>query len=149
MTTFEFPALSPGTLAAIASVVEHQIAFTYRRRDGVEVLAELRGARILARAGIALDSTNAWGRHFGNTTGLDTAADSLLRQLVRDGLAARRCQCDQLPEHRFDNQLDGNCPHGIDLQCTGHFEADVPPVDGVYRLCGTCYVQVRPGVVTP
>jgi len=125
-TTTELPPLSDGTKAAIANVVDYKI----EREHGQDTADAEQGARMIALAGLQFDLLAA-GADAERVRGL---AETTLRILVREGLAARVCQCRQLHPH--------GCPHGSavgSLWCGGHYEADVPPIDGAL-LCGACHV---------
>lgn len=124
----EIPPLSDGTRAAIANLVEYTIA-----REYGQDASGLTGARMLARAGLEFDLREDYlSRTDGDEHGLTGLADTTLRILVRDGLAARLCQCAQLHP--------GGCAHGPStvVWCPGHYESDVPPIGGAL-LCGTCH----------
>lgn len=128
--TITLPELSEGTRAAIASLVDARID----REHGGAVEDQIRGATMLATAGLQFDLYQQYVTANGDDRGLRGYVDTALRILVREGLAARVCQCRQLHPH--------GCKHGSavgQLWCGGHYEADVPPIDGAL-LCGDCYV---------
>lgn len=121
------PALSDGTTAAITNLIE----YTIEREYGQDVDVALRGARTLALAGLQFDLRDQFVNINGHDNGLVGYAESTLRILVRDGLAARVCQCSKLNP--------AGCRHGRRYTCSDHYEADVPPINGAL-LCGTCYI---------
>jgi hypothetical protein len=112
--------------AAVESAVEHMIEREYGTGDP----ASLRGASQLATAAITLDIRPLYVETNGTDRGVESLAAILFRILVRDGLDQRRCPC----------VLTGVGHHHVG-QCSAHYEADVPPIDGE-RLCGTCHVAV-------
>jgi hypothetical protein len=127
METTNIPPLSDGTRAAIANIINYEV-----EREYGQDTAGLAGAKTLALAGLQFDLLESGATQEMIRAGL---ADTTLRILVRDGLAARICQCRQL-------HPDG-CVHGAatgSLWCEGHFEADVPAVGGAL-LCGTCHCR--------
>lgn len=120
------PPLSDGTRAAIANLVDYEI----EREYGHDVTAAMAGARMIALGGLQMDllASGAPQDTVQNVAEID------LRILIREGLATRVCQCQQLHRH--------GCPHGSavgQLWCGKHYEADVPPIDGAL-LCGDCHV---------
>lgn len=122
--------LSPGTLAAIANLVEYTIEKEYGTfTEGARI-----GARITAIAGVQMDVAAAYlERNAGDDRYLHGYADTTVRMLVAEGLEARRCQCAAV--------LDELAGHDHIGACAGHYEADVPQLDGKL-LCGTCHVAV-------
>ena len=123
-------ALSPETRAAVAALVDRRI----EREHGTADDTQVQGARRIAVAGIQMDIHRTYVKYSGSDRGVATSADLLLRHLVDEGLAARLCHCAHLHPH--------GCPHGSaigQLFCGGHYEADVPAIDGAL-LCGTCHV---------
>ncbi|PZG06281.1 hypothetical protein C1I95_32125, partial [Micromonospora craterilacus] len=127
MGTTEIPPLSDGTRAAVANLVD----YTIEREYGNDVTDEIKGATMVALAGLHFDLLDAGAADAEGTRGL---AETTLRILLRTGLAARICQCRQLHPH--------GCKHGGavgSLWCDRHYEADVPAIDGAL-LCGTCHV---------
>ncbi len=135
-----FPALvSIETRVLVDSVVEHAIEREYRTGHLANAqgrhLADTdaaKGARFLALAGIRMDWSAFWVQTNGDDRGLDLAADTHLRTMVDELLAARECQCPR--SGMFPNEF----AHGHRGQCRAHYESDVPLVNG-NRLCGTCY----------
>lgn len=123
------PALSDATRAAVANVVDYTIEAEYGQpTPGMD------GARMLALGGLMIDLGDEHRRTNGalaTDASLRSVAETTLRILIRDGLAARECQCRQL--------TGGGCTHGERGVCHRHYEADVPPIDGAL-LCGTCHV---------
>ncbi len=128
--------VSIATRTAIASVVEHAIEREYRTGYTATPNAytasdtdAAKGARTLALAGIRMDTHGLFVEVNGSDRGLDAAADSILRVLVREALEARVCQC---PE-------SGGSEHEHRGPCSAHFEADVPAVDvgSVRRRCAS------------
>lgn len=127
MTTI--PPLSEGTTAAIANLTDYSIEHEY----GVPgATGRVLGATTVALAGLQFDLRAQFVSINGTDAGLAGYAQATLRILLRDGLEARRCQC---------HTLNGICPHGTAARCEGHYEADVPPIDGA-RLCGTCHAAM-------
>lgn len=118
------------TRAVAAGIVEYRIDREYGKVDD----DGLRGATMLALAAIKMDINRRYVALNGSEDRIDGLADSLLRLLVAEGLDARRCQCPVTDP----NQLVGHDHSG---PCEGHYEADVPAIDGA-RLCGTCHVAV-------
>ncbi len=114
-------AITAETRAAVASLVEHEI----EREYGVGNHDARAGARLLALAGLEMDLTD-----FAPARGLRALAETQLRIMMRDGLAARRCECAAYG--------DGH-PHSSGVRCDGHTEADVPVLPGG-RYCGGCYI---------
>ena len=125
MDATTIPALSDGTRAAVANVVEYTIEKEYGQQ-----VPGLAGAKQIALAGLQFDLLAGGAPQ----DGIQGHADIVLRMLVTEGLAARVCQCRQLHPH--------GCPHGStsgQLWCGRHYEADVPEL-GRALLCGTCHV---------
>ena len=120
-------AVSPETRAAIASVVEH----TIEREHGQGDAAAAAGARAIALAGLQMDLHGVAAELGGDDRALRGLADTQLRILITQGLDARRCQCPAVTPAEREG-------HGHSTACEGHYEADVPEVDG-RRLCGACY----------
>lgn len=119
-------AITDGTRAAVASLVEHTIDREYGTQDA----AATNGARMLALAGLQMDLHRLFVEINGSDRGLDALADTQLRIMVRDALDARRCDCRTGgPGH----------PHSSLLRCEGHTEADVPATEDGQKLCGACY----------
>ena len=126
MDATTIPPLSDGTRAAVANLVDYEI----EREYGNDVAGQIRGAKTLALAGLQFDLLDSGSP----VEGVQGVAETTLRILVRDGLAARVCQCRQIHPH--------GCKHGSavgSLFCGRHYEADVPAIDGAL-LCGTCHV---------
>ncbi len=97
------------------------------REYGIADRDAMVGARILALSGVQMDLARAFiDRNGGDDRSLAAYADTVLRQLVAEGLEARRCQCPLISRE------------GHVGRCEGHTEADVPELGGL-RLCGTCY----------
>lgn len=119
--------ITNGTRAAVASLVEHTIDREYGTQDATAT----NGARMLALAGLRMDLHRPFVEMNGSDRGLDGLADTQLRIMVRDALAARRCDCTTGgPGH----------PHSSLIRCEGHTEADVPVTEDGHKLCGACYV---------
>lgn len=120
-------AISDGTKAAVASLVEHTIDREYGTQDATAT----NGAHMLALAGLRMDLHALYVEINKSDRGLDSLADTQLRIMVRDGLAARRCDCvTGGPGH----------PHSSLIRCEGHTEHDVPATEDGQRFCGACYV---------
>lgn len=126
--------VSEGTAAAIASLVEVRIAREYgllsiddQPLEDVET-----GGRMLAEAGIKFDGGDAYLAFTGDEHGLSSWAYQEVNRLIAQGLAARTCQCSQLPQRGLFRD------HEHREICTGHYEIDVPPIDGLL-LCGDCH----------
>lgn len=121
--------VSAETRAIVANIVEYEI----EREYGNAGTGDVRGAWILAVAAIRMDWSRYWmqinGVGAASERALDQAADMHLRTLVREGLEARRCGCLNL---RHSHPAGG---------CSGHTEADVPPIDG-QLLCGPCHIAI-------
>jgi hypothetical protein len=123
---------------ATAAAVRNLIDYLIEREHGQDVEAEINGVRAVARAGIQFDLRNEYpARRPASTAALEALVDTELRMLVRDGLAARRCQCAQMHAAGL-RRVTGDVEHGHNGACEGHTEADVPEVDG-YLLCGGCH----------
>lgn len=121
--------LSDGTLAAIGGVVKCMIEKEYGTSDRDAMI----GARILALSGVQMDIARAFlARNDGDDRGLVGYAETVLRQLVTEGLAVRRCQCPLISSA------------GHIGRCEGHYEFDVPAVNERV-LCGTCYAAEHAG----
>ncbi len=121
------PPLSDTTRAAVNAYVNATVEHEYQRADATE-------ARQAAHTALMDDLRDNYVTRNGGGDGLVSYTDHTLRILVRDGLAARTCQCRQLHPH--------GCPHGTasgSIWCARHYEADVPAESGAL-LCGTCYV---------
>lgn len=120
--------ISDETRAAIASVVEGTIEREYGITNTVE------GARFLAIAGLEMDLGAAWhAANPGHEIGLRGYTESTLRILVTAGLKARECQC--------NTSSDRDRTHNHRYTCHNHYEADVPPIDGM-KLCGACHIDL-------
>jgi hypothetical protein len=117
--------VSDTTRAAVANIVDYRIEAEYGQPNPGEA-----GAMALATASATLDLRPLYMQINGDDRHLAALVDNTLRILIADGLEARRCQC---------HTINGACPHGIDGRCTGHTEADVPPIRGAL-LCGRCHV---------
>lgn len=126
MTTI--PPLSEGTTAAIANLTDYSIEHEYGVVGAVD---RVLGATTVALAGLQFDLRAQFVSINGTDAGLAGYAQATLRVLVRQGLEARLCQC-----HTIN---DGRCPHAHVGSCGGHYEADVPAIDGAL-LCGTCHI---------
>lgn len=127
--------LSDGTRAGIATLIEARIAREYGQTaiDGQDVALVESGARMLVEAGLHFDARPAFLAFAkGDERGLNGWVDSEIRILLKEGLAARECQCRQLAHGGLDRN------HGHRDTCHRHYEADVPPIDGLL-LCGTCH----------
>lgn len=118
--------------AAVDDVVQYRIEQEYGIADAE---AAAGGAATRAVIHITDDIRPLYVGYNGTDIGLRGLAEALLRQLVTAGLDARRCQCG-----RSDAGERGES-HGHRGACEGHFEADVPPVDGML-MCGTCHGAV-------
>lgn len=127
MQTTKIPPLSEGTRTAVDNLVDYMI----EREYGHDVADAIKGVTMIADAGLQFDLRAAGATQEQLQAGL---VHTTLRILVRDGLAARVCQCRRLHPN--------GCPHGAatgSLWCDNHYEADVPELSGV-KLCGTCHV---------
>lgn len=116
------------TRVIVAGLVDTTIEREYQAPDAED---RVNGATILAVAALKFDLGPTFRRmngEFATDRGLEQLARTQLRILVKAGLDARLCQCMEMGAPR----------HGHSGRCTGHTEADVPPVNGK-RLCGTCY----------
>ncbi len=117
--------IGAATRAAVANIVDYRIEAEYGHRNPGEA-----GAMMIAEAAATLDLRPLYVEINGDDRHLRGLVDSTLRILIAEGLEARRCQC---------HTINGACPHGIDGHCTGHTEADVPPIRGAL-LCGRCHI---------
>lgn len=123
--------ISAETRGAVASVVEATIEREYQV-DGAE--ASLKGATLIALAGLDMDLGGAWREaHTGYDTGLRGYTETALRILVAEGLLQRECQC--------NTSSDRDRTHNHRYTCHNHYEAEVPPIDGML-LCGPCHVDL-------
>lgn len=118
--------------AAVDDVVEYRIEREYGIEDAEDAMG---GAAIRAVILITDDIRPRYTAATGSDHGIKGLAEALLRMLVTAGLEARLCQCNA-----------GSDPHarvGHDHvgECSGHYEADVPPIDGML-MCGTCHGAV-------
>lgn len=125
-------ALSEATASAVAEVVEHTIGGEYGR-DVAAALADARKRAIEGLTGDLGERYAAVAAGHATAGGLRAVAETSLRILVRDGLRARRCQCDGNTAGST-----GPHPHPVGSLCDGHYDADTPPVEG-RLLCGGCY----------
>jgi hypothetical protein len=114
-------------------LVDTLVGYTIEREYG-STTAPIAGARILALASLQFDLADAHQERGGQPEHLQSYAETVLRMLVKSGLAARRCQCRIIGNHERDgHEHIGACPR--------HYEADVPELGGVL-LCGTCHVAM-------
>ena len=128
---FDPAGYSDDTKQLLAALVEATIAVEYARgkpeeRAAFEAAAHARRA---ARNAVQEDLRPTRIDMFGDDRFLTGYADSTVAIDLYRGLEARRCQSPTNPT------------------CTGHFEADVPPVDG-RKLCSECYCQLPDDAVT-
>lgn len=134
MPNTPIPPLSEGTTAAVDQLVDYAILREYGivvDEGGYLIEDQVIGATMIAKAGLQFDLIEQFkGMNQGKTDGLDGYVDATLRVLVSDGIEGRRCQC---------HTINGTCSHGTAARCEGHYESDVPPIDGVL-LCGTCHI---------
>ena len=126
MHTMTELAITAETQQLINNLVEYEVQRTYGHNSQDDQDAA-RGARMIARAAIALDLYGQVDEQHR-----DKIAHRELTTRVREALEARRCQC-----HRIGK--GGVCWHQSGTQCLGYFELDVPEIDGA-KLCGTCYI---------
>lgn len=127
--------VSEATTAAIACLVDAEIAREYGQThvSGQPVKDVVEGALMLLSASLEVDLREAFVAATGSDRRLAPYAQACRSILVRDALAARECQCRQLGGAGLDGA------HGHRDTCHGHYEADVPEIDGL-RLCGECYI---------
>jgi hypothetical protein len=122
--------LTDATMAAIWRVINDDIEHEHGGGSKEQREAHKRDATRRLRD----DLHDKWVQENGNDRSLAGFAYVQLRMLVAEGLATRECQCAKLHRH--------GCPHqghrGL-LFCNGHWEADVPLIDGT-PLCGACHV---------
>lgn len=125
------------TRAAIAQLVEAKIAAEYglTELDGVPLRDVTTTQHALATLAIISDlGPQLEAAANGDATFLQAYADAVQRMLIKAGLAARECQCRQLPDAGLSRG------HGHSGICHDHYEPDVPLLAGLL-LCGTCHVH--------
>jgi hypothetical protein len=117
-----------GTVELIIAREHGAVEFEGRPIDEAIVVG-----RELAAAGIRHDARTAYEAFTG---GDDRYLSAWVRGeaavLIKARLVARECQCRRFPQAGLFRG------HGHADLCTGHYETDVPPVQGLL-LCGTCY----------
>lgn len=126
----EFPLPSDELAVAVRGLVESAVGREYGRPPGdeqdrvawdVAAVAALYALPQLDVPGAGLVTRAVTARYW-------------VRHLVREGLAARLCQCTY-------RGADTRHMHPR-ARCEYHFEADVEPLDGLL-LCGWCHNAVR------
>lgn len=115
-------AISVEALEFVSSCVEYRV----QREYGDDVQDALAGARMIAVAQLAFDLADAGVVPTGPEA--ESLAATQYNIMVAEGLEIRACQCG----------ASGRSSHG--MLCTGHYQTDVPVVEGK-RLCGACYVS--------
>lgn len=128
--------LAEDTTIALDGTVELIIAREYGATEfeGRPIAEAIAAGRELARGGVARDARIAYEAFTGGDERyLRTWSQQETITLIKARLSARECQCRQLPRGGLDR-------HEHRDVCHNHYEADVPPVNGLY-LCGTCYCK--------
>jgi hypothetical protein len=122
------PTLSPMTNIALDDLTDAVV----RREYNMNTPDQVRALRKIAVAAMASDMRHNWLENETSDRGLTSAADTLVNIALTERLQQRECQCSRLHPH--------GCSHYYKAEpfCKGHFEADVPDIDGV-KLCGSCH----------